>query len=207
MESKKQVGSSSSLTSELFGVKESSPSSPSTGIFASIFQPPAVLMGEKPPSSEVMESVHKHSSENYAWNNQGSPAKYKEAGFNSMPTKDRSSYYQEQRVEPCYLSSSLYYGGQDMYSNSSNTQNSGSYPIFKKDNGEDDPNGTNLDSAYRGNWWQGVSGAEEMGLRDQIRNEMDEKAERRKRMQHKLRKLKLVAKSLAIELQIAGDSK
>ncbi|KAK6935796.1 hypothetical protein RJ641_032826 [Dillenia turbinata] len=161
MESKKQVGSSSSLISELFGAKESSPS---TGIFASIFQPPAMVVGRKPQGSEVIESVHKHSSENYGWKNQGSPVKYEEAGFNSMATKDRNSYYEEQRAEPCYLSSSLYYGGQDMYSGSSKTQTSGSYPIFKNDNGEDDPNGTNLDSAYRGNWWQGISRAKALML-------------------------------------------
>lgn len=39
--------------------------------------------------------------------------------------KDMSSIYQEQRVQPCHLSSSIYYGGQDIYSHPQSTQNSG----------------------------------------------------------------------------------
>ena len=39
--------------------------------------------------------------------------------------KDMSSIYQDQRVQPCPLSSSIYYGGQDIYSHPQSTQNAG----------------------------------------------------------------------------------
>lgn len=41
-----------------------------------------------------------------------------------MPNRDMSSIYQEQRVQPCHLSSSIYYGGQDIYSHPQSTQSS-----------------------------------------------------------------------------------
>lgn len=44
----------------------------------------------------------------------------------SMPNKDMSSFYQDQRVQqPCHLSSSIYYGGQDIYSYPPSTQSPG----------------------------------------------------------------------------------
>lgn len=49
--------------------------------------------------------------------------------YSMIPNKDRSSVLQEERVEPCHLSSSLYYGGQDVYSQSPSAQTSASYPI------------------------------------------------------------------------------
>jgi hypothetical protein len=52
-----------------------------------------------------------------------------QAASYSMPDKDRNSVIQEERVEPCHLSSSLYYGGQENYSQSPSTQMAGSYPI------------------------------------------------------------------------------
>ncbi|XVE79509.1 hypothetical protein DITRI_Ditri14bG0064600 [Diplodiscus trichospermus] len=82
-------------------------------------------------------------------------APFAESATYNIPNKDRNSVFHEERVEPCHLSSSLYYGGQDIYSHSSSTQTSTSYPIFKKDGGEDDPNGNNSQDASRGNWWQG----------------------------------------------------
>ena len=39
--------------------------------------------------------------------------------------KDMSSIYQDQRVQPCHLSSSIYYGGQDIYYYPQSTQNEG----------------------------------------------------------------------------------
>lgn len=46
----------------------------------------------------------------------------------SVPNRESSSpIYEEQRGQPCHLSSSLYYGGQDIYSHPQNTQSS-SYP-------------------------------------------------------------------------------
>lgn len=141
MEGKK--GSSFSLTTELFGSKESTQPSASTGIFASIFPPPSKILGRN-SNSEVTGSWQKQHSGNQEWSNK------KETP--GIPTKDRSSIFQEERAEPCHLSSSLYYGGQDVYSQSSSTQSSASYPIFKKDGEEDVQNGS---SASRGNWWQG----------------------------------------------------
>ncbi|CAL8999111.1 unnamed protein product [Prunus brigantina] len=158
MESAKKQGSAaSSLTADLFGVKEPPPKS-STGIFASIFPPPSQVVGRNSSSSELAEYWEKQSLGNHAWNTkQGSPAISSEGARYSLPNKDHSSVLPEERAEPCYLSSSLYYGGQEVYSQSPSTHASGSYPIFKKDGGEDDPNGSNSNSAARGNWWQGIS--------------------------------------------------
>lgn len=36
-----------------------------------------------------------------------------------------SYIYQEQRVQPCHLSSSIYYGGQDVYSRPQSARDSG----------------------------------------------------------------------------------
>ncbi|KAK9280542.1 hypothetical protein L1049_014234 [Liquidambar formosana] len=151
MEGKKCVGSSSSFTADLFGSKDpqqSPPPSSSSGIFASIFPPPSTVLGRNSSSSEVIGSWQKQPSGNQEWNTKkGAPGM-----SSSMPNKDRSSIFQGQRAEPCHLSSSLYYGGQDIYSHSPSPPTSESYPIFKKDGEEDDPNGN---SASRGNWWQG----------------------------------------------------
>uniref|UniRef100_A0A5B6ZHP4 Uncharacterized protein n=1 Tax=Davidia involucrata TaxID=16924 RepID=A0A5B6ZHP4_DAVIN len=149
---KKQVGSSS-FTADLFGAKESVRPSSSTGIFASIFPPPSTVVGRNSTISELTGS-----SGNQVWSTkQGTPdniAKNSGGASNSIPKKERSSIFQE-RAQPCPLSSSLYYGGQeDMYIHSSSTQSSGSNPIFKKDEGED-ANGNYSHSASRGNWWQG----------------------------------------------------
>ncbi|XP_050370096.1 uncharacterized protein LOC126788170 isoform X2 [Argentina anserina] len=153
MESVKKQGSSSSFTAELFGFKESPPKS-STGIFASIFPPPSQVVGRNSSSSELTEYWRKQSLGNQAWNPK--QAISSEDACYSLPNKDHSSVRQEERAEPCHLSSSLYYGGQEVYSQSpSNPHATGSYPLFKKDAGEDDPNGSNANSAARGNWWQG----------------------------------------------------
>ncbi|KAG2670060.1 hypothetical protein I3843_14G065000 [Carya illinoinensis] len=138
MEDKKQESSPSSITADLFGAKESPPSS-SSGTFASIFPPPLTLVGRNSLGTEVMGSWQKQPSGNQAWNmKQGTPAISSGGARCTRTNKDRSSIFQE-RVEPCHLSSSLYYGGQDIYSQ------------FPKD----DPNGNNSNSASRGNWWQG----------------------------------------------------
>ncbi|KAI5584444.1 hypothetical protein POPTR_006G092400v4 [Populus trichocarpa] len=154
MEGKKQTGSSSSsFTSDLFGSKENSPSS--MGIFGSIFAPasPKVL-GRESLRFEVAEK--KQDSADDAWNTKsGTPAsdltsKMNEGESQSVPNKDMSSIYQEQRVQPCHLSSSIYYGGQDIYHHPQTAHTSSINPMFKKDGPEDDTG-----SASRGNWWQG----------------------------------------------------
>ncbi|XP_074290216.1 uncharacterized protein LOC141616945 [Silene latifolia] len=124
MENKKQQkgSSSSSITSQLFGPPESD-------VLASIF-PPSKGTWQKEPSDSRNQPLS---------NKQG-----------STTSKDRSSIYHQEGAEPSYLSSSLYYGGQETYSRQTTHQNPSSYPKFKKDDGEDDPSG-----AARGNWWQG----------------------------------------------------
>ncbi|XP_059430524.1 uncharacterized protein LOC132164117 [Corylus avellana] len=148
---KKQQGfSPSSFTADLFGAKESPPSS-AAGTFASIFPPPPAVVEKNSSSAEVTGSWQKQNPEIQTWNmKQGTPAISSGGARCSIPNKDRSSIFQEERVEPCHLSSSLYYGGQDIYSQSPSTQTSG-YPLFKE-NGAEDENGN---SASRGNWWQG----------------------------------------------------
>lgn len=149
---KKQVGSS--FTSDLFGCKESQKASSTTRVFDSIFPPPSAVLGRNSSSSEVLGSWQKQNPGNQDWNTQkGSPGKNGEGVNNSK--KDRNSIFQEGRVEPCQLSSSIYYGGQESYSHSPSTQTTGSYPIFKKHGEDDDPNSNNSQSASRGNWWQG----------------------------------------------------
>ncbi|XP_057953187.1 uncharacterized protein LOC131147686 isoform X2 [Malania oleifera] len=151
MDGKKEVGSSSSFPPELFGPnpKESPPPSSSSGLFTSIFPPPSEMVGRKSSSSEVTGSWQKQT-----WDYEMEHGKQATPG-NGLPDKGQHSIFQEHRVEPCHLSSSLYYGGQDIYSHSPSTHDSGSQSIYKKDEGEDDPNGNNSNYACRGNWWQG----------------------------------------------------
>ncbi|CAF2137038.1 uncharacterized protein LOC103851594 [Brassica rapa] len=129
MEGKGRVGSSSSssFTAEVFGFKDPSPPSSSSGIFSSIFPHPSKDVARDGPS-------FKH----------GPQAQRRE-----------SSTTQGDRVEPCHLSSSLYYGGQDVYSRSTTNQ---TYPSVKNErlrSGEGDANGQNSQDVSRGNWWQG----------------------------------------------------
>ncbi|KAI9085387.1 hypothetical protein K1719_032643 [Acacia pycnantha] len=69
----------------------------------------------------------------------------------STSNKDMSSIYQEQRVQPCRLSSSIYYGGQDVYSHPQKIENAGLNSLCKKDGRGDDSG-----SASRGHWWHFV---------------------------------------------------
>ncbi|GMH12731.1 hypothetical protein Nepgr_014572 [Nepenthes gracilis] len=138
MEAKKHGGSSSPFPSELFGIKEPS----KTDVFASIFPP---LKGAGSWQKQHLENQH--------WNTkQGFPDSLDK---NRKTNKDESSIFQEERVEPCCLFSSLHYGGQEMYYQSPTTQTSGSYAGFDKDAREDDPSGNSSYSASRGNWWEG----------------------------------------------------
>ncbi|XP_015583823.1 uncharacterized protein LOC8278133 isoform X2 [Ricinus communis] len=152
MEGKKQQlgsSSSSSFTSELFGSKDSSSSS--SGIFGSIFAPPPKVLGRGSLRSEMVGK--KQDSANGSWNTiPGPPAetsKSNESEGQNIPSRDTGSFYQDQKVQPCHLSSSIYYGGQDIYHHPQNSQSS-SHSMFKKEGTEDDSG-----SASRGNWWQG----------------------------------------------------
>ncbi|XP_010037782.1 uncharacterized protein LOC104426421 [Eucalyptus grandis] len=165
MEGRKQGGSSSapasasasasaspppsSFASELFGSKEAYPSSSSAGIFGSIFAPPPRVLGKE---SVRYESERKQDFQNEPWRSKsGLPddASNVSGGGQSMLNGDMATIYQEQRVQPCHLSSSIFYGGQENYCHPSSTQGSGLNSVSKKDPGEDDG------SASRGNWWQG----------------------------------------------------
>lgn len=155
MEGKKQVGSSSSFTTELFGSKESSPSS---GIFSSIFAPspnPKVVGRESLHSGIAGKNQNfvnetgntKSGTSGLAALFYKNDALSKESESQRQQNRDTGSIYYEQRVQqPCHLSSSIYYGGQDIYSHPQGTESS----TLKKDGGEDDSG-----SASRGNWWQG----------------------------------------------------
>ncbi|KAL4321833.1 hypothetical protein AHAS_Ahas14G0150000 [Arachis hypogaea] len=116
--------SSSSFTSELFGSDQSQRPSSNSGILASIFPPSSKVLGRESrhfqvtektatPKTVIPDDVHKYKS------NDGETR-------NHTTNKDMmSSMYEEQRVQPCHLSSSIYYGGQDIYSHPQSTQNSG----------------------------------------------------------------------------------
>jgi len=140
---KKQVngggGSSSSFTAELFGPKDSSQSSSSTGLFGSVFGPPSTGLGRN--------SAHSGTIKHDIGSQYGNP-KYSTTEYMSQRGKG------ETVVEPCCFSSSIYYGAQEVYSPNAHSS-SASQHTSKKDDGNDDPNGNSSNSASRGNWWQG----------------------------------------------------
>ncbi|KAK4359214.1 hypothetical protein RND71_021443 [Anisodus tanguticus] len=137
---------SSSFTSDLFGSKETSASS-SSGIFGSIFPPPN--KGHGSVNSEQSKQDPVIQARNAKGGSSGSTPTNTEAASQAGQNKQPSSFYQNEKVQPCHLSSSIYYGGPDVYSFPQNNQSS-TYTTFNKDNGEDDSG-----SASRGNWWQG----------------------------------------------------
>lgn len=59
--------------------------------------------------------------------------------------------HKEQTPQPCHLSSSIYYGGREVYSHSNDDKDETRKPTTMKKDGEEDDTG----SASRGNWWQG----------------------------------------------------
>ncbi|TKY63357.1 Proteasome inhibitor-related protein [Spatholobus suberectus] len=124
MEGNKQKGTSSSFTSELFGSKESHPSS-SSGIFGSIFSPPSSkVLGRESLRAELSGKIA-----NESWSSkigiQDHFSKGNGSKAHSAVNKDMSSIYQDQRAPPCNLSCSIRYGGQEIYSNPQSTQNEG----------------------------------------------------------------------------------
>lgn len=142
MENKRQVGgvnssSSSSLTIDLFGPKDSSSSSTSSGLFSSVFGPPSTGLQQYSPHNRPMRKQD--------FGNQYGNGKHGNSGNNA--------HNQNKSAEPSCFSSSIYYGGQEVYSPNGHT--TAPQYIFKKDGGDDDANGSNLNTASRGNWWQG----------------------------------------------------
>ncbi|KAK3018990.1 hypothetical protein RJ639_003409 [Escallonia herrerae] len=152
MEGRKQMDSSSasSFASDLFGSRDSSGSS--SGIFGSIFAPSSKLLGRESLRTESVEKKQDtggHVSRTKTAAPDGID-RTKEGESQNSTHRDVNSFYSEEKVQPCHLSSSIYYGGQDVYSRPQNTQ-SARYSTFNKDAGEDDSG-----SASRGNWWQGM---------------------------------------------------
>ncbi|XP_071698193.1 uncharacterized protein [Rutidosis leptorrhynchoides] len=147
MEGKKQSSSSSSsFTNELFGSKESSSSasSSSSGLFNSIFPPPSKAYGNDYISSEFIQKNH-----DYCATKSDTGNKFDDK-ISKKPNMDMSAFYDQDTSHPCHLSSSIYYGGQDIYPSPHATNNTpGHYPSTYNKDGEDDGR------ASRGNWWQG----------------------------------------------------
>ncbi|XP_058734570.1 uncharacterized protein LOC131606339 [Vicia villosa] len=126
-----QNDSSSSFVSELSGSKETHSSSSSSS------------------PNEVRDKANKEKWDSIL----GTPdVIFKACGGGSQKTQsaDKSSIYQDQRIEPCNLSSSIFYGGQDIIPHAQNTQNGGKN-LWAKNVGEEE----DLGIASRGDWWKG----------------------------------------------------
>ncbi|KAI4372963.1 hypothetical protein MLD38_011140 [Melastoma candidum] len=131
----------------LFGPRDSGYGSGS-GSFGSIFPPPSVVLGRN--SRTAQDSGNPTGSRKHG--TQASQGCGKADGSGKI--KGGGMYPQNETAEPCYLSSSIYYGGQENYSpRTSRTYES--HQMFKKEDGDGEPSGINSDSASRGNWWQG----------------------------------------------------
>ncbi|KAK4756056.1 hypothetical protein SAY87_009813 [Trapa incisa] len=149
-----------------YSSSSSSPaSSYSTGSsFGSIFPPPSSpVMGMRRDSSQCgifMGSTRNQDCGNHygIWDNYGGDGESFGQVF-SMESKARGTQnYQHEISEPSYLSSSIYYGGQENYSprtpTSDQPQHMFQFKKYERDDDEDS-NGSNSESASRGNWWKG----------------------------------------------------
>ncbi|KAK9065840.1 hypothetical protein SSX86_015241 [Deinandra increscens subsp. villosa] len=160
----------SSLSAQLFGDNDLRHSS--AGVFASIFPPPSTgtmdrlaatgyqhstidaVLKEWQETPAVCDALNLRNMRPWIARSAENVAKNTVNANSGVMNMERRSIFQE-RIEPCPLSSSIYYGGQeDMYVRSSTDLTSKSYPkLFVEDDSKDDPN--HLLSATRGNWWQG----------------------------------------------------
>lgn len=100
---------SSSFTTDLFGPKESSSksSSSSTAFFGSIFGPPTSMVSGRDTSAPDF---------GHNYGNAKNGTDYGTQKVINPMKKDKNPEYENGRVEPCYYNSSIYYGGQDVYS-------------------------------------------------------------------------------------------
>ncbi|CAL5210936.1 unnamed protein product [Lathyrus oleraceus] len=127
-----QNDSSSSFVSDLSGSKETHSSSSSS-----------------PSPNEVRDKAIKEKWDSIL----GTPDVIFKAcggGSQKIQTADKSYIYQDQRIEPCNLSSSILYGGQDIIPHAQNTRNEGKN-LWAKTVGEED----DLGITSRGDWWKG----------------------------------------------------
>ncbi|XP_047337259.1 uncharacterized protein LOC124940764 [Impatiens glandulifera] len=145
----KNSSSSSSFTTDLFGSINPSASS-SSGIFDAIFAPSSSkVLGR----DFLLSSGKTEQKEGKLTGKTGSDSDITGQKIHVPLNEDGTPLYGE-KVHPCHYSSSIYYGGQDFYSNPKSNQSSSSSvyssSTFCKKEGEDDSN-----SVSRGNWWQG----------------------------------------------------
>lgn len=139
---------------DLFGPKDSSQSSSSTGVFGSVFGPPSTgLGGDSSISGPAIKQDYGNPKQGIQDYNSQRNYKGESGGKQSKDRTSNSTYNQSELSNPCYYSSSIYYGGQEVYS--PNTPAKTSHHAIKKDGGSDDSNGNNSNSASRGNWWEG----------------------------------------------------
>ncbi|KAK4353202.1 hypothetical protein RND71_028720 [Anisodus tanguticus] len=104
--------SSSSFTNDLFGPKEPS----KTSLFGSVFGPHSTGLGRDSTHSVARGSSRIQDPGNQSCGN----AKYETSDNRSQRSRGDNSTknltYQNEKIEsPCHLSSSIYYGGQDVY--------------------------------------------------------------------------------------------
>ncbi|QCE03981.1 hypothetical protein DEO72_LG8g2013 [Vigna unguiculata] len=156
MEGNKQKGISSSFTSEFFeSIKESHPPPSSAGgwIFGSIFSPSSPktkVLGRESLRSELSRKIA-NETRNSKIGIQDHYSKYSGSEAQNTVNKDMSSIYQDQRVQPCHLSSSIHYGGQDICPSPQSIHNEGFNTLpYQNDAGDDES-----ELASTGNWWQG----------------------------------------------------
>ncbi|OWM81775.1 uncharacterized protein LOC116193087 isoform X2 [Punica granatum] len=144
--------SSTSFPAELFGLKLTTPSSSPENVFSSIFPPPSKVQAGEFPKFEL--NANKQYFVEDGWNikpvKSEDNLKSNQSGTQSIQKEDASYIYQERNLQPMNLSSSIYYGGREMYSNPNNKQDPALNFISLENNGEDDSG-----SASRGDWWQG----------------------------------------------------
>ncbi|CAL5210938.1 unnamed protein product [Lathyrus oleraceus] len=147
----KQKGTSSSLGSQIFGSKISHSS---VGIYGSIFstQSPKIF-GRESVRFEASGSKTKNEIVNSKVENQGIHSIFKDdnGGAHNTKNTDMSWLYQNQnQKDTCHLSSSILYGGQDIYPQTQSSQIASFNSLYNNNGGEDDS-----EMATRGDWWQG----------------------------------------------------
>ncbi|KAH1039315.1 hypothetical protein J1N35_041058 [Gossypium stocksii] len=147
MEAGKGTGSSApSITTQLFGSRE--PPSSSNEVLRALLSPQSKVPGGRyfHPGMVALPQDSLNVPQNAKPTTNGNHSKEHAGEVRSAENGRVGSTYQQQIVEPCHLSSSIYYGGQDIYIRSHDDQDSG-----LNDDSEEDESGY----ASRGNWWQG----------------------------------------------------
>uniref|UniRef100_A0A1D1XZ89 Microtubule-associated protein tau n=1 Tax=Anthurium amnicola TaxID=1678845 RepID=A0A1D1XZ89_9ARAE len=160
MEGKKQpapssppASSSSSIADDLFGRKDEP--SPSSNIFHALFPPAPTVLGKDSSRSDIFRPSEKQEAQNQKQDAHyvakvvsTSKSMYTEGTSEGDEYTKENTSYRQVKSEPCFLSSSVLYGGQDFCYNVSSV-----HDYDHKKDGEDDSDDPN--AACRGNWWQG----------------------------------------------------